>query len=235
MDHERIPTDPRYDGTEVARNYTVRRRIVGARHQRREIQNDVEGGNALKNMAAPERERRFVQSLRDWGHIFMLTVWLQSIMASAIAMKDVESTTVGSITTPDDKYFERRNSLMKKEMSFVWERFKREFLEQTTEDVELAAEMIILIRNQLAHCHISSGREFALFLPKQSSQGLLNKLKRAGWIEEPAQGISNPEMLVLREGDRKWFDTNAAMILKFTENTILRATQSYGISDALIC
>ena len=46
----------------------------------------------------------------------MLTVWLQSIMASAIAMKNVGSSRMGTIINPDPEYFERRNCLMKKEM-----------------------------------------------------------------------------------------------------------------------
>ena len=78
-------------------------------------------------MATQERERRFVQSLRDWGHIFMLTVWLQSIMASAIARKNVGSSRIGTIINPGPEYLERRNCLMKKEMSSIWETFKSEF------------------------------------------------------------------------------------------------------------
>ena len=95
--------------------------------------------------------------------------------------------------------------------------------------------MIILIRNQLAHCFVSTGREFALLLPKQSSQILLDKLKNAGWIETPRDAASNPEMLILREGDRLWFEKNMAMITNLSENTILRVTRANGINDAAIC
>ena len=35
-------------------------------------------------MVEQTRQQRFVRSLRDWGCVFMLAVWLQSIMASAI-------------------------------------------------------------------------------------------------------------------------------------------------------
>ena len=95
--------------------------------------------------------------------------------------------------------------------------------------------MIILIRNQLVHSFISTGRESALFLPKPSSQKLLDKLKNAGWIETPRDAASSPEMLILREGAGLWFKKNMAMITNFSENTILRVTRANGIDDAAIC
>ena len=171
-------------------------------------------------MADQVREQRFKQSLRDWGYVFMLAVWLQSIMASAIAKKTAST---------------RRNDLMKKEMAATWKEFKREFPGSVTMHEELAADMIIFIRNQLAHCFISSSRGFALFLPKPSSQRLPDKLKSAGWVETPDDGASAPEMLIMREGDTEWFDRNTAMILNFSENTILRLTRAHGIDDAVIC
>ena len=186
-------------------------------------------------MATQGREQRFLQSLCDWGVIFMLTVWLQSIMAAAIARKNVGNSGIGTIINPDPEYLERRNCLMKKEMSSIWDTFKSEFSNSITREEELVADMIILIRNQLAHSFISTGREFALFLPKPSSQKLLDKLKNAGWIETPRDAASNPEMLILREGDRLWFEENIAMIMNFSENTILRVTRANGIDVAAIC
>ena len=185
-------------------------------------------------MASQERHRKLAQSLRDWGYIFILIVWQQSIMASAIAMKNAGSTRTGSIINPDREYFERRNSLMEESMSSVWNSFRREFPASFTSDEELAADFMILLRNQLAHCHISTGREFALYLPTRSSQKLIARLTGAGWIA-PVPNVSNPEMLILREGDKRWFVQNHAMITNFSENTILRATRAYGIDDAAIC
>ena len=185
-------------------------------------------------MESQDRHRKLVQSLRDWGYIFMLLVWQQSIMASAIAMKNVGSTRTASIINPDPEYFEKRNSLMKQHMSSVWTSFRREFPATFTRDEELAADFMILLRNQLAHCHISTGREFALYLPTRSSWQLIDRLKEAGWIA-PTPNVSNPEMLVLREGDKRWFMQNQAMITDFSENTILRVTRAYSIDDAAIC
>ena len=165
----------------------------------------------------------------------MLTVWLQSILASAIAMKNVGIRRRGTIINPDREYFETRNCLMKKELSFIWGTFKSEFPNSITSEEELVADMIILLRNQLARCFVSSGRGFSLFLPKPGSRKLLDKLKNAGWIETPPDGASDPEMLILREGDRRWFEKNRAMIISFSENTILRVTRANGIDDAAIC
>ena len=187
-------------------------------------------------MATQGRALQFNHSLREWGNVFMLTVWLQSIMTSAIAMKDVESTRVGTIVTPDPEYFRTRNRLMKEEMSGIWSKFQCTFSHSViTKDEELTADMIILLRNQLAHCFISSGRGFALFLPKPSSQKLLGKLKEEEWIDRPRDAESDPVMLIIREGDKEWLAKNAAMITGFLENTILRITRAHGIDDATVC
>ena len=42
-------------------------------------------------------------------------------------------------------------------------------------------------------------------------------------------------MLIMREGDRRWFEKNRAMVTEFSENTILRVTRAHGIDDAAIC
>lgn len=178
-------------------------------------------------MAEQVRAQRFVRSLRDWGQVFMLAVWIQSIMASAIARKRSGS--------DHSEYLKARNDLMKKEASAIWGCFKREFPGEITEQEELTADMIILIRNQLAHCFVSSGTGFALFLPKPSSRRLLDRLRSAGGVEIPDSGASDPEALIMREGDHRWFYRNTAMIETFSENTILRLTRDHGIDDGAVC
>ena len=123
---------------------------------------------------------------------------------------------------------------MRTTLARVWERFRREFPGEVSEQEELAADMIKLIRNQLAHCQISSGNEFALFVPT-GSKHLLDRLKTAGWVKTPRQGTSNPEMLIVREGDKEWLDRNTKMIVDFTRNTILRLTRAHGIDDFEVC
>ena len=141
-----------------------------------------------QNMPVLEREFRFMESLHNWGNVLMLAVWSQSIMTSAIAKK---------ATSSRQDELTKRNELMKKDMAPIWKEFKDSFPGNITAHEELAADMIIFIRNQLAHCHISSGRGSALFLPRQTSKKLLDKLKSAGWIETPTAGVSTPEMLTL--------------------------------------
>ena len=158
----------------------------------------------------------------------MLSVWLQSIMASAIARKS-------SVGGDGGEYLKARNHLMTEEMAAIWSGFKHQFPGELTEHEELTADMIILIRNQLAHCFVSSGTKLALFLPKASSRKLLDRLTSAGWIEIPRSGASDLGALVMREGDRRWFDRNTAMIVGFAENTILRLTRDHGIEDGAIC
>ena len=180
-------------------------------------------------MTERAREDQFLQSLADWGQVFMLTIWLQGIMTSAIAAK----VTGGSPRSSglSEQHLKTRNDLMKKGLTSVWKEFVREFPGAISREENLTADMIILLRNQLAHCHISSGKKFALFLPTTGSQKLLDKLKREGWIETPAHGASTPEMTIMREGDRKWFASNTRMIQGFAENTVLRLTRAHGIDD----
>ena len=189
---------------------------------------DPESRIGAENMAEEVRAEGFLRSLRDWGLVFMLLVWLQSIMASAIARKS-------SVGGDRGEYIKARNHLMKKEMAAIWSGFKRQFPGEITEDEELMADMIILIRNQLAHCFVSSGTGLALFLPKASSRKLLERLTSAGWIEIPRSGASDIGALVMREGDRRWFERNTAMIEGFAENTVLRLTRDHGIEDGAIC
>lgn len=158
----------------------------------------------------------------------MLVVWLQSIMAFAIARKR-------SGGGDHSEYLKARNDLMKKDMAAIWKCFKREFPGEITEQEEHEAKMIILIRNQLAHCFVSSGTGFALFLPKLRSKRCLDRLISAGWVKIPDSGASDPEMLIMREGDHRWFERNKAMIEMFSENTILRLTRDHGIDDVAIC
>lgn len=178
------------------------------------------------------RDQQFVRSLRDWGLVFMLTIWLESIMVSAIATKVTGTSRRAKVLAKE--YKETRHDLMKKGLAGVWREFVHEFPGEISTEEDLMADMIILIRNQLAHCHISGGHEFALFIPT-SSQKRLDRLKSAGWVRKPDDAASNPEALIIREGDREWFDRNTAMIFGFAENTILRLTRAYGIDDSEIC
>ena len=177
-------------------------------------------------MAGQSRDQRFLQSLRDWGQVFMLTIWLQSIMTAAVTRKSTGRSK--RVKVLSNEYREKRHDLMKKGLACVWKEFVREFPGEISTQERRTADMIILIRNQLAHCHIVPGNEFALFLPT-GSQNLLDKLKSAGSIETPSHPTSNPEMLIMREGDKKWLDRNTEMILDFAENTILRLTRAHGI------
>ena len=163
----------------------------------------------------------------------MLTAWLQSIMTSAITTKVTGKSKRVKVLSKE--YRETRDRLMKMTLAQVWEKFACEFPGETSAHEDLTADMIILIRNQLAHCHISPGNEFALFLPKPSSQRLLDKLKTVGWVETPIQGETDPEMLIMREDDKEWLDRNTKMILGFAENSILRITRAHGMDDFEMC
>ena len=128
-------------------------------------------------MAERARKDQFLQSLRDWGLVFMLTIWLESIMVSAIATKVTGTSQRAKVLTRE--YKKTRHDLMKKGLAGVWREFVRVFPGEVSTEENLMADMIILIRNQLAHCHISGGREFALFIPT-SSQKLVDRLKGRG-------------------------------------------------------
>ena len=159
----------------------------------------------------------------------MLTIWLQSILTTAITTKVTGGSQRDRVLS--EQYRRKRNDLMKRTLTHVWNEFVREFPGGISTEESRTADMILLLRNQLAHCHISSGNEFALFLPAAGSQKLLDKLKREGRIETPDHGASNPEMTIIREGDREWLADNTKMITEFAENPVLRLTRAHGIDD----
>ena len=173
------------------------------------------------------REERFIQSLRDWGEVFMHTIWLQSIMISAILTKVTGESKRGDVLS--EKYLSIRYDLMKKPFSKIWDRFVCEFPGELSKEEALTVDMIVLIRNQIAHCCIMSGKERAFFLPTVS-KSLLDNLSKAGWVRTPSEDAS--EYLVMREGDEEWFRDNRAMILDFIENTVIRLTRANGIHDS---
>lgn len=178
-----------------------------------------------ENMADQERKQTFVKSLKDWGYVFMLAVWLQSVMISAIAKKTTDS---------QQDELAMRNELMTKGMAHIWRKFKDSFPGDVTTPEDEDADMIMLIRNQSAHCHILSNREFALFLPNEISKKLLNRLKHAGRVRIPTDEASTPSMLIMREGDTEWFVENTELMWNFLEKTILRLTRACGIDDSAI-
>ena len=96
----------------------------------------------------------------------MLTIWLQSIMTAAVATKSTGKSR--RVKVLSNEYREKQHDLMKQGLAHVWQDFVREFPGEISKQESHTVDMIILIRNQLAHCHISSGNEFALFLPRPS-------------------------------------------------------------------
>ena len=179
-------------------------------------------------MAERAREEQFRQSLRDWGQVLMHTIWLQSIMTEAITTKATGGSPRDRVLS--EEYIKIRNDLMEKKLACVWKEFARQFRGEISPEEYLTADMIILLRNQLAHCHILPGNALALFLPT-ASQTLLDKLKGEGWILTPDHVASNPEMTIMREGDREWFTHNTEMITEFLKNPVLRLTRAHGIVD----
>ena len=180
------------------------------------------------------RAQMFDDALRDWGYVFMFAVWLQSIMACAIAMKRAGASDLAAPRgTRSREFCETRDGLLQMGMAGVWREFKAAF-GAVSPDEEHTAAMIILIRDQLAHCAVSSGTGYGLFAPKRSSRQRLESLKDAGWIEIPREGVATPEVTIVRAGDRKWHDTNIAMMQGFAENTLCRLTRAHGIDDGRI-
>ena len=110
-------------------------------------------------MKREQRDQQFIESLRDWGQVFMLIAWLQSIMINTIARKRAGA--------DERRHVTERTELMEHDLANVWRTFKKDLPAEISEEEELAASMIILLRNQLAHCFIKSSGELALFLPKK--------------------------------------------------------------------
>ena len=163
--------------------------------------------------------------MNSWGYVFMMTGWIQSAMVSAIAARK----------NPDSRsreYLNRRNELIGKSLPKTWAEFKKTFpTDDISEGEEHQVKIMYVIRNLLAHVHISTGRGFGLLKPKAgkgSTEEAVKELVEAVWIEEPADSSG---FLILRENDVSWYEKNIEMITQFAETTITRMARKHGVGQ----
>ena len=188
---------------------------------------DHEAGRMVELMETP------IHMFRA-GEFFMYTLWLQSQMADFLILnKDrtlVEERMNDSSKIPQ-KMVKARAQYMHKNFDLVLTEFKKTFEKVLSYDDVCDLAKIRLLRDMIAHSHVSVGREFLLHSPNHQSK--LEHIKRQFALEEiPNQ--SDPPQLELDFGNNDGFLNDFALIKRIDEECFARVAQYVGISHSRI-
>ncbi len=191
-------------------------------------------GNDVSSKDSGQREERFAEALKTWGYMLMSINWTNSIMVSAPARRACDDKLARSRGRVSEGFKRKRAQMMTKSLTKVWVEFTSEF-GKAQGDEQVRLETLALIRHQLCHLWISSGREFGLFMPSGSGNRLLRAVECTSAMRVRTDNIATPEMLIVREGDAKWIDNNLELAYQFIEKSVLKRTRRQGIQDSEIC
>ena len=154
-------------------------------------------------------------------------------MVSALARRACDDSLARSRGRVSEGFKRKRAQMMTTSLTQVWNEFTSEF-GKAQDDEQGRLETWALIRHQLCHLWISSGREFGLFRPSGSGTRLRQSLERVGAMRDRTDDIATPEWLILREGDSEWIDSNLDLAYQFMERSVLERTRRNGIQDVEI-
>ena len=160
--------------------------------------------------------------------------WANSIMVSALARRACDDKLARSRGRVSEGFKRKRAQMMTKSLTEVWVEFTSQF-GKAQGDEQVRLDTLALIRHQLCHLWISSGREFGLFMPSGSGTRLLREVERTSAMRVRTDNIARPEMLIVREGDSEWIDSNLELAYQFIEKSVLERTRRHGIQDSEIC
>lgn len=191
-------------------------------------------GNDVNSENSGQRDERFTEALMTWGLMLMSINWANSIMVSALARRACDDKLVRSRGRVSEGFKRKRAQMMTKSLTEVWLEFTLQFGKAQGDEQE-RLDTLALIRHQLCHLWISSGREFGLFMPSGSGTRLLQAVKRTTAMRARNDDIAMPEMLIVREGDSEWIDSNLKLVYQFIEKSVLERTRRHGIADSEIC
>lgn len=190
-------------------------------------------GNDVGLKESGLREKRFAEALKTWGFMLMSINWVNSIMVSALATRACDDKLARSRGKVSEGFKRKRAQMMTKSLTEVWVEFTSEF-GKAQGDEQARLETLALIRHQLCHLWISSGREFGLFMPRGSGTRLLRAVERTSAMRVRTEEIGMPEMLIIREGDYEWINSNLELAYQFMEKSVLERTRRHGIQDSEI-
>ena len=164
----------------------------------------------------------------------MYTLWLQSQMADFLILnKDgtlVEERMNDSSRIPQ-RMVKARAQYMHKNFDIVLTEFKKAFKKVLSCDDVCDLAKIRLLRDMIAHSHVSVGRQFLLHSPNH--QNKLEHLKRQFKLEEiPNQ--SDPPQLKLDFGSNDRFLNDFELIKRIDEDCFARVAKYVGISHSRI-
>ncbi len=188
---------------------------------------DNEAGKMVESMETP------IHMVRA-GEFFMYTLWLQSQMADLLILnKDrtlVEERMNDSSRIPQ-RMVMARAQYMHKNFDLVLTEFKKAFKKVLSNDDVCDLAKIRLLRDMIAHSHVSVGREFLLHSPNHRSK--LEHIKRHFALGEIPNQPEPPQMK-LDFGNNDRFLNDFALIKRIDEDCFAKVAQLVGISHSRI-
>lgn len=108
------------------------------------------------------------KNMLNAGIIFMFTVWLQGQMSDLVIFKNNPNLISDFVENPacvPPEFHSIRISYWEKDFGSVKNEFKKSFSDVLTDDEKKDIEVLYLLRNAIAHAHVSIGRDYILYRP----------------------------------------------------------------------
>lgn len=109
------------------------------------------------------------QAMLHAGLIFTFTIWLQGQMTDLILLRGNPELVTDFVANPEKipaPYHKLRVEYWRRDFGKVKEEFLEVFGDLLTEQERQDIEQIYVVRNMIGHAHISMGRDYMLYRPK---------------------------------------------------------------------
>jgi len=165
----------------------------------------------------------------------MFSVWLQGQMSDLVILKKNPHLIADFVANPKivpHAFSEIRVKYWAKQFFTVKEEFKREFTNQLTSDEIQSIEKIYILRNMIAHAHVSIGRNYMLYRPQGGHQkeATLIKVLKPRKVDDKA----DPPTFKLEFWKSDIFQSISNLIVHFDQVCLERLSKSLGVPHGRI-
>lgn len=192
---------------------------------------DHEG--VIPELVAPRAGDQFTSNMLRAGELFVLTLWLQSQMGDLLIFRNHPVLLDGFHATParvPDAVHALRlpnweNDFTPIKSAFI-EAFSTVLTPQDVQDLEYVAA----IRNAIGHSHVSIGRDYFLYRPRQRSEQVALEALRPRTVE----GQSDPIVVKLAFYRDEEYLRTFAIIKRLDEDCFKRVSDVVGVEHRRI-
>lgn len=161
------------------------------------------------------------------GELFMYCVWMQGVMIYLLVLSrshELRKQFIACPTILSDAFVEQRTEWLRKSFRKILSEFRKDFdhLISTEETTQLC--LLMEFRDMLAHCHISLGRNYILWGPRDSFE---NRIKAFGLKLDPEQ---KHQLLLLDCANDTVYLKCFSIIKQLDEGLMNRIAEQLGIN-----